>query len=62
MSKKQLNYPPIPDSLIECLCRDFPDKLPREELSSFQLGIKLGEQRVIDKIKFEKSEMEVKDV
>lgn len=58
MREKQLNYPPIPDILIECLCQDFPDKIPREELSPYEQGILVGQQIIIDKLKFEKEEME----
>ena len=57
MSEKQLNYPPIPDNLIKCLCRDFPDKIPRVEISPFEQGILVGQQMIIDKLKFEDEEL-----
>lgn len=49
------NYPIITDELIDCLKRDFPDKLPRYYLNKFQLGIRIGQQLVIDKLIHEKS-------
>lgn len=48
------NYPNISDKLIECLERDFPDKLPRKYQDSYELGILVGQQMVIDKLKIEK--------
>lgn len=58
MSEKRLRYPQIPDSLIECLYRDFPNILPRKELTPFELGRLIGQQDIIDKIKFETKEEE----
>ena len=51
---KEKTYPTISDELIECLERDYPDKLPRNYKDSFELGILIGEQRIIDKLKTEK--------
>ena len=48
------NYPNISDRLIECLERDFKDKLPRTYKTEFELGILIGQQQVIDKLKIEK--------
>ena len=48
------NYPNIYDRLIECLERDFKDKLPRTYKTEFELGILIGQQQVIDKLKIEK--------
>lgn len=47
-------YPQISDLLIEVLERDFPDKLPREYKDNYELGILIGQQQVIDKLKTEK--------
>lgn len=47
------NYPCISDKLIECLERDFKDKLPRKYIDSYELGILIGQQQVIDKLKLE---------
>lgn len=58
MSKERLRYPPIPESLIECLYRDFPNTLPRRELSTFELGRLIGQQDIIEKLKFETKEEE----
>lgn len=49
------NYPIITDELINCLKRDFPDKIPRYNLSEFLLGTLVGQQLVIDKLIHEKS-------
>ena len=52
MSEK--TYPSISDKLIECLERDFKDILPRTYKTEFELGILIGQQQVIDKLKIEK--------
>ena len=49
-----INYPIISDKLIECLERDFPDKIPRKQLSDYEFGRLVGNQEVIDKLKAEK--------
>ena len=51
-------YPLISDLLIEVLDRDFPDKLPREYKDNYELGILIGQQQVIDKLKAEKQYQE----
>jgi hypothetical protein len=51
---KEYDYPEISDRLIECLDRDFPDKLPRQQLTEFELGMLVGRMNVIDKLKLEK--------
>lgn len=48
------NYPPISNELIKCLQSDFPDKLPREHLSDFELGKLVGHQELIEKLIAEK--------
>lgn len=48
-------YPPISDKLIECLEKDYPDKLPRNYKDSFELGILIGQQQIIDKLRIEKA-------
>nr|DAN37751.1 MAG TPA: hypothetical protein [Caudoviricetes sp.] len=48
------NYPKISNRLIECLERDFPDKLPRKYQDNYELGVLIGQQMVIDKLKAEK--------
>ena len=50
-----LNYPKISNKLIECLERDFPDRLPRKYQDNYELGILIGQQMVIDKLKNEKN-------
>ena len=49
-----LDYPEISDKLIECLERDFPNKLPRQKISEYELGVLVGRMDVIDKLKVEK--------
>lgn len=56
MSKNKLDYPPISDILIERLSLDFPDCLPRKEVTSYELGFLAGQQSVIDKLKYEARE------
>ena len=56
------DYPIISDKLIECLERDFPDKLPRTYKDNYELGILTGQQQVIDKLKCEKKFNEEKDL
>lgn len=51
-------YPTITDLLIEVLERDFPDKLPRKHKDDYELGILIGQQQVIDKLKTEKQYQE----
>ena len=51
-------YPSISDKLIECLERDFPDKLPTKCITEYELGVLIGEQKVINKLKFEKEYIE----
>lgn len=48
------DYPEISDKLIECLDRDFPDTIPRIQLSEFAYGMLVGAMKVIDKLKLEK--------
>lgn len=61
ISNYSKDYPKISNRLIECLERDFPDKLPRKYQDDYELGILIGQQLVIDKLKVEKSYNE-KDV
>lgn len=55
MSEK-LKYPPISEKLIKALSRDFPDTLPRSEITPYELGVRVGQQQVIDKLKGEAEE------
>ena len=52
-----MEYPFIPDKLIECLRADFPNVLPRKFIDAYELGILVGQQQVIDKLTAEKSFM-----
>lgn len=56
------DYPVISDKLIEALERDYPDKLPRNHKDDYELGILIGQQMVIDKLKIEKKFNEEKDL
>ena len=51
-------YPQITDTLIEVLERDFPNKLPKNFKDMYELGILIGQQQVIDKLKAEKEYQE----
>jgi len=51
-------YPQITDTLIEVLERDFPNKLPKNFKDMYELGILIGQQQVIDKLKVEKEYQE----
>ena len=53
MNNKE-NYLNISDRLIKCLERDFKDILPRTYKTEFELGILIGQQQVIDKLKIER--------
>ena len=48
------NYPAISDELIKSLERDFPNKLPEGFVNDYELGVLIGEQKIINKLKFEK--------
>ncbi len=48
------DYPAISDKLIESLERDFPNKLPENYINDYELGILIGQQNIINKLKFEK--------
>ena len=47
-------YPEISDKLLERLEEDFPNELPTKYIDSYELGFLLGQQSVINKLKFEK--------
>ena len=53
-----ITYPNISDKLIECLESTFPNKLPLKQISEFELGVLIGQQRVIDQLKIEKEYQE----
>ena len=47
-------YPAISDELINKLMYDFTDKLPTDKISEFELGVLIGQQKVITKLINEK--------
>lgn len=55
-------YPYIPDSVIIYLEKNFPDKLPKNEISAFNLGKEVGKQEIIQHLKTIKQWSEEKDV
>ena len=60
---KNDGYPVISNRLLDCLKFDFPDSLPRKNISEYELGVLVGQQQVIDKLISEKNFMEgVEDV
>lgn len=48
-------YPAISDKLLECLMIDFPNQLPTNYVDKYELGILIGQQQVINKLKVEKA-------
>ena len=50
---ENLDYPFINESLIKTLMRDFPDVLPENELTYFEIGRLVGRQDVIKKLRAE---------
>jgi len=52
-TKKLNTYPIIYNILIESLERDFPNKLPEKQISDYDLGFLIGQQDIINKLKFE---------
>jgi len=57
----ETNYPFISDELINALKKDFPDVIPRKELSGYQQGKLVGHQEVIEKLIVEQIINEGKD-
>lgn len=57
-----LKYPPISGELINKLMGDFPNKLPTDKISEFELGVLIGQQRVITKLINEKQYNERNDL
>lgn len=49
------NYPVITDELINCLQRDFPNKLPTTSIDNFELGRLVGQQDILEKLLAEKN-------
>lgn len=43
-----MSFPSVPYGLITALERQFPDKCPRSDLGTFELGKQAGIQTVID--------------
>lgn len=46
------------EGLIQALATLFPDRLPRTEMTPFELGVLVGQQRVIDRIRLSLEEAE----
>ena len=55
------SYPFISDELIRKLQEDFPNQLPKNEVSAFELGKRVGHQEVIEKLIVEQQITEGKD-
>lgn len=55
------SYPFISDELIRKLQDDFPNQLPKTEVSPFELGKRVGQQEVIEKLIVEQQITEGKD-
>lgn len=56
MKRYRSEYPEIHSKLIEKLRADYPNKLPKTDKTSFELGYLIGQQSIIDKLDFEMRE------
>lgn len=54
-------YPDVSDLLIKKLQDDFPNKLPKHEITPYELGRLVGQQEVIEKLIVEQQITEGKD-
>lgn len=54
------NYPIIEDNLITALQNTYPNILPENHVSDFDLGVLIGQQKVITKLISEKAYNETK--
>jgi hypothetical protein len=59
---EETKYPLIPDGLIIYLEQNFPNEIPMGDLSPRELGVKQGEQGLIQHLKQVKQWSEDKDV
>lgn len=55
------SYPDVSDLLIRKLQDDFPNKLPKCEITPYELGRLVGQQEVIEKLIVEQQITEGKD-
>lgn len=55
------SYPDVSDLLIKKLKDDFPNQLPKTEVTPFELGRLVGQQEVIEKLIVEQQITEGKD-
>lgn len=60
-TQKFNSYPFVSDELIMKLKDDFPNQLPKKEITPFELGKLVGQQEVIDKLIVEQQITEGKD-
>lgn len=60
-TQKFNSYPFVSDELIMKLKDDFPNQLPKKEITPFELGKLIGQQEVIDKLIVEQQITEGKD-
>lgn len=51
MSKPRRKDPPVSDALLDWLDEVYPDRLPGEEVSPFDLGVLVGRQQVIKRLR-----------
>lgn len=51
---EEKTYPTITDELIKALEKDFPNTLPKTFIDKYELGVLIGQQQVIEKLKIEK--------
>ena len=43
-----MTFPEVPKGLLDKLAELYPDKAPREDVGSFEFGVKAGQQDVLD--------------
>lgn len=56
MKKREINYPEIDEILLKKLKEDYPNKLPKKEISNYELGYLIGQQSIIEKLDYEFNE------
>ena len=59
--KTKNTYPEIDELLINKLKKDFPNKLPKKEISAYELGFLIGQQSIISKLEYEMNEQNETD-
>lgn len=57
---KKKSFPVVPDDLLKALEKAFPDKAPRDpSISPVEVGVAIGEQRVMDLLRHSHSQQNI---